>query len=165
MAKVALLFVILVLLTACVGSPLSGSDGDSADTTGVSRLVSDLMAAGGQARQAGAFDATPLQGQGTLLCLGAEELRVYTFANVRALEQAANSIDANDPSHVGTSIVEWMGNPRFWQRDNLLVLYVGTDVATERLLQRVLGPPFAKRTGVGISGPRLNACGSTSPAA
>jgi hypothetical protein len=46
----------------------------------------------------------------------------------------ASRIKPDDPSNLGTSIVEWAGRPRFWQRDRILVMYLGESAATEALL-------------------------------
>ena len=93
-----------------------------------------------------------------LLCVGREEVRVYLFPTEQARAAAAGTIDPKDPSHIGTSIVEWSGNPRFWARDRVIVLYVGSDAATEGLLTSVIGPPFARGVGGGLGGPRITAC-------
>jgi len=133
--------VLVTFLAACAtpASPLPSASGG-----GVEGLVTALVAASAPVRQADTFDPTPLPGQGALLCVGHEEVRVYVFPTEEARLAAAGSIDPTDPSHVGTSIVEWSGNPRFWQRDRILVLYVGTDAPTEALLTSVIGPPFAR---------------------
>ena len=160
MSRAVLQLTALFLLTACSGQP-QGGPGASQSGSGVTGLISSLSAAGANARQAGTFDASPMQGPGVLLCLATEEVRVYVFPTEEARLTAARSIDQNDPSHVGTSIVEWTGNPRFWQRDSVLVLYLGTDPGTEALLTRVMGQPFARGTGGGLGGPRSRACASS----
>ncbi|HSH21300.1 MAG TPA: hypothetical protein VK992_01620, partial [Candidatus Caenarcaniphilales bacterium] len=59
----------------------------------------------------------------------------------------AATIDPDDPSNIGTSIVEWAGEPKFWLRDRVLVLYLGTDEQVEDGLVSVLGEPFARGEG------------------
>ena len=151
--------VLAVLLVACA-SPAS-SPSPSTVATGVEGLVEGLTAAAVPVRQADRFDAAPLPGHGVLLCIGREEVRVYSFASEQERANAAGTIDPADPSQIGTSIVEWAGNPRFWQRDRILVLYLGSDGATEAALSSVLGPPFARGVGRGPGGPGgplLNSC-------
>lgn len=145
-----------VLVVACA-TP-AGSPAPSAAGGGVEGLVSDLAAASAPVRQADRFDPAPLPGQGVLLCLGREEVRVYVFPTEQARAAAAGSIDPRDPSHIGTSIVEWRGNPRFWQRDRILVLYVGPDASIEALLTTFMGPPFARGQGGGFGAPLVSAC-------
>jgi len=126
---------------------------------GVEGLVTALSDASAPVREADRFDAAPLQAQGVLFCIGHEEVRAYVFPTAEARAAAAAAIDPHDPSHIGTSIVEWTGNPRFWQRDTILVLYLGSDLAVETLLTSLIGPPFARGAGGrGLPGPRLSAC-------
>lgn len=148
--------VLVTLLAACATPAASPSPSPSG--VGVEGLVNALEAASAPVQQADRFDPAPLPGQGVLLCVGREEVRVYVFPTDEARLAAAASIDRTDPSHVGTSIVEWTGNPRFWQRDRILVLYLGTDAPTEALLTSALGPPFAWGLGGRLGGPRISAC-------
>jgi hypothetical protein len=103
------------------------------------------------ARLGATFTADPLPGQGVVLCVGKEAVQLYVFASIRDRIDAASRIDPKDPWHIGTAIVEWIGRPRFWQRDRLLVLYLGEDAATDSVLRTVLGPPFASGQGGGSS--------------
>ena len=148
---------VLATVFAACATPAS-SPSPSPSGGGVEGLLGALKAASVPVRQADRFDPTPLPGQGVLLCVGREEVRVYVFPTDEARVAAAGSIDRTDPSHVGTSIVEWTGNPRFWQRDRILVLYLGADAPTEALLTSALGPPFARGLGGGLGGPRISAC-------
>jgi hypothetical protein len=81
------------------------------------------------------------------MCVGTEPVRLYVFGSERDRMAAAAQINPTDPSNMGTSMVDWDGRPRFWQRDRLLILYLGEDAATETLLQSVLGQPFASGQG------------------
>ena len=157
MKPIALATIALAVWLVACSNP-AASPSPSAAATGVEGLVDALTAASVPVRQADRFDAAPLSGQGVLLCVGSEEVRVYAFSSAQERANAATSIDATDPSHIGTSIVEWSGNPRFWQRDRILVLYLGADAATEAALSSVLGPPFARGVGRGPGGPVLSSC-------
>lgn len=107
-------------------------------------LVADLAAAGAAAKLGSNFLAEPLPGEGILVCVGQEPVQVYVLKDHEAALEAASRIDRDDPSKVGTSIVEWAGTPRFWLRDRIIVLYVGDDADTETVLRNVLGEPFAQ---------------------
>jgi hypothetical protein len=146
----------LAVVAGCQGTSPSSPTPSRID--GVEGLVSDLSASGASARAAGTFTADPLPGQGTLLCVGQEAVRVYSYASPEERAQVAARIDPRDPSKVGTAIVEWTGSPRFWQRDRILVLYLGSDAATEALLTAVLGQPFARGPG-GRAGLPTRDCG------
>jgi hypothetical protein len=147
--KLVLLLVALVVVAACQAAS-SGSPAPSR-LDGVDGLVADFSAAGATVRPAGTFAADPLPGLGTLLCLGKQPVRVYTYSSAAERAQVGARIDPRDPSKVGTAIVEWTGSPRFWQRDRILVLYLGSDAATEALLTNLLGQPFARGAG-GLAG-------------
>ena len=90
------------------------------------------------------FLADPMPGEGILVCLGVEPVQVYVLRDHEAALAAASMIDREDPSKVGTAIVEWAGRPRFWLRDRILVLYIGDDAATDAALRGLLGEPFAE---------------------
>ena len=57
------------------------------------------------------------------------------------------TVNRDDPSFVGHGIVEWIGPPRFWLRDEVIVVYVGDDDALDAALRSILGRPFAERIG------------------
>jgi hypothetical protein len=86
-----------------------------------------------------------------VVCVDGEEVRVYSYPSEEERAAVASRIDPNDPSNVGTSIIEWDGWPQFWQRDRILVLYLGNDEPTIELLTGLLGEPFAQ----GLARPQL----------
>jgi hypothetical protein len=112
--------------------------------SGTGRLVADLHSLGLQAAMGTEFDPGLLDGErGRAVCVGAESVQVYEFADANAAVEAARKVNPKDPSNVGNGIVEWIGPPRFWRRDNVIVTYVGGDVAVDRALRGILGRPFA----------------------
>ena len=144
-------------MVACSGA-------SNASTTGVSeavpkqdpdRLIAEINGAGVAAHQIDTFGTEPVGGSGMLICVGAEEVAVYVFNDEAAATEAAARIDPVDPSNLGNASVAWAGRPRFWQRGPILVLYLGEDVATEDLLTKTLGPPFAQGAGPGRGVPGI----------
>lgn len=117
---------------------------------GTQQLVTDLQRAGAAVAEQGSFQTTPLSGRGVVLCVQGRLIQVYEYASSAERTRASKDIDPTDPSHIGNSIVEWAGNPRFWQRDRIIVQYLGQDPAIEVILSSVLGPPFAKGAGRGL---------------
>lgn len=107
-------------------------------------LVEDLVTAGASAKVGSNFLAAPLPGEGILVCIGTEPVQIYLLKDHDAALAAASKIDRDDPTKIGTSIVDWAGRPRFWLRDRILVLYLGDNAATDAALRDVLGPPFAE---------------------
>jgi len=94
----------------------------------------------------------------TVLCVGGQRASVYTYESEVAAATGAAKIDPADPSTVGSAHVDWVGNPRFWQRGRLLVLYVGPQAGTESLLTSIIGPPFARGDGRGWPGALDGSC-------
>lgn len=114
---------------------------------GVQGLVADLVDAGATAETSGTFNGEPLALDGTLVCVNGEAVRVYSYAIPEEAAAAAAQIDPDDPSNVGSAIVEWVGTPRFWLRDRMIVVYSDDDEATVTLLADLMGDPFAQGEG------------------
>jgi hypothetical protein len=110
-------------------------------------LLDSFEATGAAVQVAGPFVAEPVGGEGMAVCLGGDQVNLYSFPTAAEAEQAASMIDPDDPSNMGTSIVEWVGNPRFWLAGRFLVLYLGDDPAVEAALTSALGAPFARGQG------------------
>lgn len=134
-------------LLACsqVADPVSTTAGEAQDPLG--NLVAELQDSGAMVEELGSFNPDPLPGAGQMLCVNGQTVRIYLYETEEESRAVAARIDSNDPSNVGNAIVEWRGNPRFWHRGSLLVLYLGDDPSTEDLLTSIIGPLFA--TGMG----------------
>lgn len=117
-------------------------------TDGPEKLVLDLEAAGAKASIGGLFAGDPFSNaQGGLMCVGSEPVQLYVFGSELARQQAAQRVDPANPSNMGTTMVDWNGRPRMWQRDRMIIVYLGEDAPTEALLRGVLGEPFASGQG------------------
>jgi hypothetical protein len=139
-----------------IGGGETGSDdpwlacGDiTAMDSGHESLLRGLREAGLDAHVGSRFNAAPFPGSGVALCVTGESLQVYEFRTEAQAQAAVASIDPGDPSHVGDSIIEWVGNPKFWQGHRSIVLYAGSDPDTEDALDALLGEPFAVGGGRG----------------
>lgn len=145
---VPLLFAIVAL--GC-GSTVSPSGTEFATTvagSAVSTLIADLTRAGASVTELGPFNTDPLGGRGARLCVEGQELRAYVFDSDAEASAIATTIDPTDPSKIGRGlIVEWAGNPKFWQRGPLVLLYLGSNAAVEGGIATVVGPPFAAGRG------------------
>ena len=104
----------------------------------------DLTARGAAAKVGSPFLADPIGGQGMTVCVGAETLQTYAFIDHEAALAASTKIDRADPTRVDGGIVDWVGQPRFWLRDRIIVLYLGDDAATDAVVRGVLGQPFVE---------------------
>ena len=141
--------------SASVTAASSPSDAPPDDP--VAAFGAALQAAGAEVRETGAFSTEPLGGQGIGLCVSGQQVSVYLYPTAADREAIAARIDPTDPSNLGTSIVEWAGNPKFWQADRIIVLYLGDDPAVESGISSVLGQPFARGQGRD-PGPNRHSC-------
>lgn len=123
----------------------------------VASFVAALREAGAEVRETGAFSTEPLGGHGTGLCVAGQQVSVYVYPTPEDRQAVASHIDPTDPSNLGTSIVEWAGNPKFWQADRITVLYLGSDPAVESGISAILGQPFARGQGRD-PGPNRHSC-------
>lgn len=153
MARIATLVLVVAIATGCVGSGMDAAADPTASIAAsppddpVTTLVADLEASGAPVTLLGPFNPEPLAGRGVRLCLGGQEVSVYVYSTSGDRAAMAANVDRTDPSNVGTAIIGWRGDPTFWQRDRLIVLYLGRDPAAEATLRSVLGPPFATGQG------------------
>ena len=148
--KMPLLLPAIVLFAACQAgvSPTATPQPTAPPAaSGVAGIVADLSAAGVAAKAGGAFASEPIGGEGISMCVGKETVQTYQFIDHESALVVVQTIDPEDPSRIGTMIVDWAGTPRFWLRDNVIVLYTGTDAATDAALRALLGQPFAEGEG------------------
>lgn len=132
--------------SAPVGSaPVGSASGGPTDD--VAAFAAELQAAGAGVAELGIFNPDPLGGRGVRLCVAGQEVRVYLYATEQEREAVSSRVDPDDPSNVGTAMVSWAGNPRFWHRGRIIVLYLGDDPAVEAGITSVLGQPFARGRG------------------
>lgn len=157
--RTSLVLTAAVLLASCGGSSSTTTGVDVSSVLDPMRLVAELEQGESTVEEVGTFGTEPLGGSGQILCVDAEEVHVYLFGSEELALAAAARIDPNDPSNLGSAIVEWAGTPRFWQRGPMLVLYLGEDQAIEDSLRSILGEPFARGAGPGRGLPGLpSAC-------
>lgn len=172
MPRIAALVIAAVLAAGCGGAapptvngsttptgsqPGSSPSSGAPDSDPASALEAALQAAGAEVRTTGDFSTEPLGGKGIGLCVAGQEVSVYRYETAEERAAVASRIDPKDPSKFGTSIVEWAGNPKFWQADRLIVLYLGSDPAVESGITVILGQPFARGQGRD-PGPNRHAC-------
>jgi len=139
-------------------SPTAGGSTAGGLSPDVAAFGGALQAGGAAVTELGTFNPDPLGGRGIHLCVAREQVNVYVYGSEQERQAVADRIDPDDPGNVGTAMVSWVGNPRFWQRDRLIVLYLGKDPAVEAGISAVLGEPFARGQGRGPVGPDQPAC-------
>lgn len=81
----------------------------------------------------------------------------FEVGSTRAMRGVAEQPVSHVASAPTTIPPHGAGNPKFWQRGRILVLYLGNDPAVEGDINTVLGQPFARGQGL-APGPDLSAC-------
>ncbi len=139
-------FLITVILltifaTAC------GAKSDTADTASP-KSAQDLAAAlqqQGIEVQIGEQISQPFFSvPATLLNTAETGIQVFEYGDASTAKAEADLI-APDGSSVGTSMPFWVGDPHFFNSENLIVLYLGSDPAILSALESILGEQIAGR--------------------
>lgn len=141
-----LLVVVLVGASAGCAGPDAPSASPVDDLTG---LITALEDVGARVDDQGAFRPGPevLGNRGRTLCVNNQKVLLYLFSSPAEASEVAGRFDREDPSNLGTAVIEWTGDPRFWQARSMIVQYAGPDPTIENTLTRVLGSPFARGGG------------------
>ncbi len=153
---VSLALLTLVLTAACGQSVAQSSAIALAESTALPTkvdAVTDTTSFAEALRVAGALvtpdgDVSPafLRVDGTVLRVDDQRVQVYEYAtDADAREDAARfSPDgAWVSSDIGSTLVNWLATPHLYRAARLIAVYVGDDQPTQRLLEGVLGVPFA----------------------
>lgn len=151
LAATTLVLFSLGACTANVGYPGTGSGTDTStaftsETSSfmtVSDLVSLLRTQGNTADLNGQRVQQPFfAASGQEIHVNNDTVQVYQYPDANSAKADADKISDNGMSVGGTSM-SWAGPPHFFQKDNLLVLYVGTNAQTIGTLESTLGVQFA----------------------
>ena len=92
------------------------------------------------ARQSHPYFSVPA----TRLSVSGENVYAFEYASAQAADRDARLI-APDGYGVGNAHIDWIGPPRYYKKDQLIVLYVGSNPAVVGPLERLLGDPVAGR--------------------
>ena len=152
----------ILFLSACAPAPLVTTGTEPAGTpvqTGAAGfdLAAALEAAGGKVKRLGAAEQPFFNVKGERLSVNGAEIQAFSFPDKKSREAISGLISA-DGATIGTYSINWVSPPTFWAKDNLIVLYLGTDQEVIGLLSRILGSPLTvpptgeSPTGEGIKG-------------
>jgi hypothetical protein len=144
---------VLVLLAsaACSGSPVGPGDVPEVQPTErVGALIAALAQQGVTVvpKEQMSREAHCLSVGAVRLATNEENLYVFEYESAGAADRDASAVspDGSTISGAGRACsIDWIGPPRFYKRDRLIVLYVGTNQNFVRALDSVLGRPFASR--------------------
>jgi hypothetical protein len=77
-----------------------------------------------------------------LLQVNGTDVQLFEYASAARADSDASKVSPTG-SAIGQSQVSWMDTPHFYKRDRVIVLYVGHSADVLRMLEGVLGKPFA----------------------
>jgi len=107
-------------------------------------LIDNLRANGATVTTAGRIEQPFFHPTGFFIKVNEQSVQVFEYNSPEDAEMEASFV-SEDGSSVGTNMPLWIGDPHFYQKERIIVLYVGDDPAIEELLESVLGSQFAGR--------------------
>ena len=138
------ILVLALTLASCAPSAhdVTGTTTAPATASDWRAVERELRAAGLALADAGVIEQPFWTRSARVYNTGEGDLQIYEFASSSDAETAMHQVDARGAA-VGTSNISWMAPPHFYRRGSIIAIYLGTDAATLRRLQTVLGPQFA----------------------
>lgn len=140
----ALLAIALVML-ACSAGPAVSEETDRESATNPQTppsLAEALEEHGAIVGRTDEVDQPFFSVPGVILSVDGEDVQVFEYESERARRDESELI-SDDGRTIGTQSVHWIGNPRFWAHDRLLVLYLGENEDVIAHLSALLGSPIA----------------------
>jgi hypothetical protein len=107
-------------------------------------FVDNLRAAGATVEPVGEVEQDFFSPVGYVIKVNGADVQVFEYPDAEAAGAEA-ALVADDGSSIGTTMVTWVDAPHFYQLEQIIVLYVGEDIAVTTLLESLLGPQFAGR--------------------
>jgi hypothetical protein len=129
-----------VALASCAAAPTQPTD-----LVSVNALVRSLEQQGATVVRSGSFPLSShpyfsVAGEG--LKVNGADVTVFAYSSDdRAAADAAKVSPTG--SSIGQTKISWMDTPHFYKRDRLILLHVGHSADMAKVLEAVLGPPFA----------------------
>lgn len=128
------LFLFMVfMLSACAAQPKS-VDNSALNLDG---LIAQMAEHGATVQLGDQVSQPFFSPRAQILSINGADVQVFEFPDVAAREAAQATISP-DGTSIGTSMVTWMDTPHFWGKGQLIVLYVGSDVAMIDLIGSIL---------------------------
>jgi hypothetical protein len=112
--------------------------GSTQQLTTVDALVSQLNQTGSPVTKVESILQDFLQAPGEILRLANQDVQVYQYPDSVSRQQDSAKISA-DGTTIGNSQITWVDQPHFWAKDNLIVLYVGSDQGVIDQFNSVIG--------------------------
>jgi hypothetical protein len=121
---------------APLGTPSHGNE-----IGGYVELVDKLRAAGAIVEPSGTVEQPFFEVSGQMIKVDDADVQVFEFSD-EAARQNVSSLITPEGQPNPTSIVDWVDQPNFWAKGQVIVLYVGKDQTVIERLSQVLGDPI-----------------------
>jgi hypothetical protein len=108
----------------------------------LNELIDALRAAGATVESGGPIQHSFFSVEGQIITVNGADVQVFEYGSPAAAGAEAETI-SDDGGQIGTTMVTWVDTPHFYQKDNLIVLYVGSDELIAGLLEAALDAPIA----------------------
>jgi len=107
-------------------------------------LLDSLRKAGATVTIGDRVEQPFLSATGTLVTINGTDVQVFEYADEAAAQADATKL-TDTLAGRGTAMISWVASPHAYRAGRVIVLYVGDDPALLKLLQDVLGAPFAEQ--------------------
>lgn len=139
----ALTCLIVVIITAACdtgpsATPPSSHGGPVRDQPS---LIDALRASGLTVNPVVKVQQPVLSGTGDTVQVNSETIQVYEYSDAKAAQDDASKVQPNG-TVPGVSVT-WPGQPHFYLKERIVVIYPGTDQKVLTALEAALGKPFA----------------------
>lgn len=111
---------------------------------GYIELVDALRAAGAMVEPQGEIEQPFFSVKGQKIAVNNAEVQVFEYSD-EATRRAESDLISPDGTSVGTTMITWVGQPNFWAKGRIIMLYLGKDQAILSLFNSVLGDPLTKQ--------------------
>jgi hypothetical protein len=151
--------IVVVLLLVSCGQSLSSPAAPTTDplesksNDGYETVVDALRGTGIPVEVVGRQDVIYFGGDGYDILVNGFSVRVFEYADEAARQADSDALSPDGwviTRHDGELTVEthleWIDQPNFWAQGRVMVQYVGTDTAIQRLLSGILGEPITAHT-------------------
>ncbi|MBU1225594.1 MAG: hypothetical protein KJ698_00080 [Actinobacteria bacterium] len=134
----------LAILVLCGCAAQDAVEDSIKDDFTYSDTVAALTQAGALVEEVGSQDWGPFSIQANYLTVDGHELWVYEYPDTTTRESEASTIAMRGWS-VNNTPVEWLGNPHYWLKGRVIVLYLGDDAGVIKGVTSAVGPQLNLR--------------------
>ncbi|MPZ75652.1 MAG: hypothetical protein GEU77_03945 [Deltaproteobacteria bacterium] len=112
--------------------------------TDYTSLLAKLRAAGVNIEPLEEVDQPFFSVKGKAIELYGDHVQIFEYPNASAADAEARLVSPSGMA-VGNTRMHWLGPPRFYKKEKLIVLYIGDNEKVTKALEGVLGRHFAGR--------------------